>query len=134
MTDTRRFAALVVAAVGAAIALYLTLVHYAGAEPTCGLGGNCAKVQASVYAELGGVPVAALGLAGYAGLLVALLVPTQRAALAATALAWVGFGFSGYLTYRSAVTIDALCPWCLASAVCMTTLTLLTTWRWLYPT
>lgn len=129
-----RFASLVVAAIGGAIALYLTLVHYAGEEPVCGLGGNCAKVQSSAYAELGGVPVALLGLIGYALILGALLLRGELATLAATGLAWVGFGFSGYLTYRSAVTIDALCPWCVASAVCMTTLALLTTWRWLYPT
>ena len=49
------------ALVGAAIAAYLTVVHYAHASPICTTGG-CEKVQHSSYAELAGIPVAVLGL------------------------------------------------------------------------
>jgi uncharacterized membrane protein len=35
-------------------------------------------------------------------------------------LALVGFGFSAYLTYLELFTIDAICQWCVASAVLMT--------------
>ena len=133
-TDRLRFAALLTTAAGLAIALYLTLVHYEGGDPVCGLGGDCEKVQTSTYAELAGVPVALLGLLTYVGVLLALLLPGEAARLATVGLAWVGAGFSGYLTYRELFTIDAICPWCVASAVCMVTLALLSTWRWLYPT
>ena len=34
--------------------------------------------------------------------------------------ALVGFGFSAYLTYLELFTIDAVCQWCVASAVAMT--------------
>lgn len=52
---------------GMAVAGYLTYVHYAGLEPFCaGGGGGCERVQSSSYAELAGVPVALLGLIGYA--------------------------------------------------------------------
>ena len=44
-------------------------------------------------------------------------------------LALSGFGFSAYLTYRELFTIDAICQWCVASAVVMTALAVLTTWR-----
>ena len=45
------------AAIGAAIATYLTVVHYAHVAPVCTTGG-CEKVQRSSYAELAGVSVA----------------------------------------------------------------------------
>ena len=35
-------------------------------------------------------------------------------------LALVGFGFSAYLTYLELFVIDAICQWCVASAVLMT--------------
>ena len=62
----RRLIALV-ALIGLAVAAYLTYVHYAELEPICaGGGGGCEKVQNSSYAELAGIPVAVLGLIGYA--------------------------------------------------------------------
>ncbi len=45
---------------GLAVAGYLTYVHYEGIAPVCTTGG-CEKVQSSVYAELGGIPVALIG-------------------------------------------------------------------------
>jgi uncharacterized membrane protein len=41
-------------------------------------------------------------------------------------VALVGFGFSAYLTYRELFTIHAICRWCVASAVLMTALAILT--------
>ena len=127
MTGRLRVAALALALAGLAVAGYLTWVHYAGTESVCGLGGDCEKVQTSEWAELAGVPVALLGLLGYAGILGALLVRGDAALLAATALSWIGFGFSGYLTYRELFTIDAICPWCVASALVLTALAAVTT-------
>ena len=43
--------------------------------------------------------------------------------------ALVGFGFSMYLTYRELFTIDAICQWCVLSAILMTLLAIVTTWR-----
>src|SRR5690606_338337 len=64
------------AVVGLGIAGYLTYVHYQGIEPVCTTGG-CAKVQASEYSELGGVPVALIGLVGYVTVLVTLTLPGE---------------------------------------------------------
>lgn len=41
----------------------------------------------------------------------------------------MGFGFSAYLTYRELFTLDALCQWCVASAVLMTGLAVLAALR-----
>ncbi len=118
-----RGAAMGVALVGLAIAAYLTVVHYTAAAPVCGIGHACATVQQSAYSELAGVPVALLGLLAYATLLGALLRDHRR--LAAT-VAFTGFGFSAWLTYVEVAELDAICPWCVASAACMTALAVLT--------
>jgi uncharacterized membrane protein len=85
----------VLALVGLGIAGYLTWVHYAGLSPVCvGGSGGCERVQASRWAELAGVPVAVLGLGGYAAILASLALPEEQGAPAAAFLALVGFGFS----------------------------------------
>jgi uncharacterized membrane protein len=112
-----------IAALGLAVAGYLTYVHYADVAPICtGGGGGCEKVQTSSYAELAGVPVAVLGLAGYLAILGSLAIGGERGAMATALLALVGFGFSLYLTYLELFEIDAICQWCVASAVLMTLL------------
>jgi hypothetical protein len=45
----------------------------------------------------------------------------------------VGFGFSAYLTYLELFVIDAICQWCVASAVLMTALFALAVRDFLYP-
>ena len=127
MTDRRlRLAALALALLGVAIAGYLTYVHYAELEPVCGLGGDCERVQTSEYAEVAGIPVAVLGLGGYLLILASLGIRGEAGLLAGATLALVGFGFSAYLTYREIVTIDAICTWCVASAVVMSALAVVT--------
>jgi uncharacterized membrane protein len=134
MDDGRlRVAGVVLAVLGLGVAGYLTYVHYAGITPVCNIAHGCAKVQSSEYAELAGVPVALLGLLGYAGILAALLAPGEAARSAAALLAFVGFGFSAYLTYRELVTLDAVCQWCVASAVIMTALAVVAACRTLTP-
>jgi uncharacterized membrane protein len=108
------------AVVGLLISAYLSWVHLAGAEPVCGLGGGgCRAVQASRYATILSVPVAALGLAGYAGLLLAALLRGEVGAYLGLLVALVGTLFSAYLTYLEVFVIGAVCQWCVASAAIM---------------
>ena len=104
-------------------------MHYAGISPVCEIAHGCEKVQTSQWSELAGVPVALLGLLGYAGILAATLLRGEAALTAAAGLALVGAGFSGYLTYREVFTIEAICVWCVASAVLMTALAVITAVR-----
>jgi uncharacterized membrane protein len=131
VSDRRlRIAGLAVVLAGVGVASYLTYVHYAGLQPFCAGGGHgCERVQSSSYARLGGIPVALLGLAGYLAIAAALLAPGERARLAAAALAVSGFGFSAYLTYLELFVIDAICQWCVASALLLTLLSVITVWR-----
>jgi uncharacterized membrane protein len=131
MSERRlRAAVAVLALLGVAVAGYLTYVHYAELEPICaGGGGGCERVQNSSYAELAGIPVALLGLIGYALILASLWVPDDLGRAAGVLLALVGFGFSVYLTWVELFEIDAICQWCVVSAVLMTGLALSTCWR-----
>jgi uncharacterized membrane protein len=126
-----RLAAVALALAGLAIAGYLTYVHYAGIESVCAIAHGCEKVQTSEWSKLAGIPVALLGLLGYVGILAATLRDGEPGRLAAVAFAWVGLAFSGYLTYREIWTIDAICIWCVASAIVLALLTALTTTRFL---
>jgi uncharacterized membrane protein len=132
MSGERRLlvAIAVLAALGVAIAGYLTYVHYADVKVLCVAGGGgCEKVQASTYAKLAGVPVALLGLIAYLALLGSLLIRGDAGRFAGVLIALTGLGFSAYLTYREVFTIKAICQWCVASAVVMTLLAVLTTVR-----
>jgi uncharacterized membrane protein len=112
------------------VAGYLTWVHYAELEPICAGGsGGCEKVQNSDYAELAGVPVALLGLVGYGAILASLALPGDLGRFSGAVLALAGFGFSAWLTYVELFEIDAICQWCVVSAVLMTALAVVTSLR-----
>jgi len=117
-----RIPTIAVALAGLAIASYLTIVHYAGGEPVCAIAHGCATVQKSDYAKLAGVPVALLGMVGYLGILVSLAKDSEPWRNATAFLSIVGLGFSGWLTYVEVVELDAICIWCVGSAICMTLL------------
>jgi uncharacterized membrane protein len=124
-----RAASIVVAVIGLGIATYLTVVHYAGDAPVCAIAHGCATVQKSDYAKLAGIPVAVLGVIGYVGILAALIRDDENSRTAAAFLSIVGLGFSGWLTYVEVGKLDAICIWCVGSAICMTILAALTVSR-----
>lgn len=107
----------VLGALGLAIGLYLSVLHYqAGASGSiesafCGSGTtvNCSLVLSSAYATLFGVPVAVLATGSYA----ALLASTFLAAPGLTLLlcSWM-FVFSLYMAALSFFTLGAVCPLC----------------------
>ncbi|MGB0094650.1 MAG: vitamin K epoxide reductase family protein [Solirubrobacteraceae bacterium] len=129
-TDRRLAIAIaVLCVIGIGIASYLTYVHYAGLKVLCLSSGGCETVQASKYAKLDGIPVAVLGLVGYVSILLSLAIRGDTGRAAAFGIALIGFLFSLYLTYRELFTIKAICQWCVASAVLMTLLVILTAAR-----
>ena len=111
------------ALLGLAISAYLTWVHYADVEPFCTGISDCERVQTSDYAELAGIPVAVLGLVGYAAILVSLWLRVEITVL----LAYVAVGFSAYLTWAELFEIDAICQWCVASALTTVAIAVLAT-------
>lgn len=120
---TKAIAAL--ALLGLAISIYLTYVHYAGIEPVCSSISNCERVQSSEYADLLGIPVAVLGMAGYAAILASLFTRVEITAL----LAYLAVAFSAYLTWAEVFKIDAICQWCVGSAIVTLAIAVLATLR-----
>jgi uncharacterized membrane protein len=104
------------AVVGAAVAAYLTVIHYTHTAPICTTGG-CEKVQHSRYAELASVPVAVLGLGAYLALLLTSAVRGVPAALAGAVIALTAVAFSGYLLWAQIARIHAICQWCVGNDV-----------------
>jgi uncharacterized membrane protein len=129
-------AILALSAAGMAIAGYLTWVALDAPESVaCGPLGDCHAVQTSEYARVAGVPVAALGLAMYGALLtLGIVCRLQPSSLAAPvgafgsmmfAIAFAGVLYSAYLTYLELAVIEAICAWCVASALIITGIWLL---------
>ena len=118
---TRRVS-VAVALAGLGIAGYLTVVHYAGAEPVCAIAHGCTTVQKSAYSNLAGVPVALLGLLGYLAILGLLARDGEAARTLTAVLAFAGFGLSAWLTWIEVGELHAICIWCVGSALCMTAL------------
>jgi uncharacterized membrane protein len=122
---TGRRAIAVLAGLGLAISAYLVYVHYADVKPLCTGLSDCVRVQASDYAEWAGIPIALIGALGYLGILGCLVLRGDAGLLGGAFLAFVGAGFSAYLTWAEAVRIEAFCQWCLVSAGLMVALAVL---------
>ena len=119
-----------VALAGAAVAGYLTYVHYQPDALICTSGGGCETVQDSSYAELVGIPVALLGVFAFLAVLVLVAWDSELARTLAAAIALTGVGFAVYLLVLQAFVIDAWCVWCLANDVLIVPLlAVLTVWR-----
>jgi uncharacterized membrane protein len=133
MSDrTARIAMIALATLGLGVASYLTYTHYTNTVVLCSLSHGCETVQHSVYADLAGIPVALIGLAGYVLILGSLLAPSSETTrLITMTFTMIGFGFSAYLTYREIFSIEAICQWCVSSAIFMTMLVCLAIWRFL---
>jgi len=128
-----RIAIAVAATIGAAIAAYLTYVHYAHVSPICTTGG-CEKVQHSKYALLGGVPVATLGLVAYLAIIATTLRRGVWFAFAGALIALIGVAFSGYLLWAQLGPINAICQWCLGNDLTILVVAALTSTRMLTET
>jgi uncharacterized membrane protein len=127
-----RAAIVVLCLVGAGIATYLTVVDFVGDVPVCAAGGHgCATVARSPYSHLLGIPVSVFGGMAYAAILVSALVRGENARIAGFVLALAGVGFSAYLTYLELFVINAICQWCVASAVTMVGVLVACTMRFL---
>jgi uncharacterized membrane protein len=120
----------VLALAGIGVATYITVVEAGGGAPQCLAGGHgCETVASSSYSHIVGVNVAVLGIIGYVILLLCAIIAGDVARIAGVASALIGFGFSAYLTYLELFVIDAICQWCVASAVLMTLLLVVTVLR-----
>ncbi len=120
MKDKLALVIIVLALVGIVLSGVSLYNHYKS-TPTdyCDLGDNfnCDVVNRSIYAQVGKVPVAAIGLAGYIVLLVLAVQrrPNRTASLLLVLAALGGVGYSLYLTYVEKYLLATWCIICLGS-------------------
>ncbi len=113
---------MLLAIIGVGVATYLTIIHYDRGILVCGLG-DCQTVQNSKYAEIGGIPIALLGLGMYLSVIglgvLRRLRPERLPLLTQTAFTLVlaGAFYAAYLTYLEVAVIHAICEWCVSSAL-----------------
>jgi vitamin-K-epoxide reductase (warfarin-sensitive) len=94
--------------------------HYAKSSSAfCDFGErfNCDIVNRSEYSTLMGIPVAAIGIVGYAFLLARATVyrSLRNTPLQLLAAALVGLAFASYLTYIEGSVLETWCILCLSS-------------------
>ena len=112
---------------GIFIAIYLTLYKLGViGQLSCSVG-SCETVNTSRWAVFLGFPVAAWGVFFYVAAFVVALVGTLARFEDAPTISWllalwsaVGLVFSGWLTYLELAVIQAICIWCVVSAVLVT--------------
>ena len=135
MTKRMIIAALALCGLGVATYLALYKLGYIGTL-ACGAGG-CETVQLSRWATLLGLPVAVWGVGFYVALFaVALLGTTERFVdepwVSHALLALTGWGvvFSAWLTYLELYVINAICIFCVVSAILVTVIFLVSVLEW----
>jgi len=112
---------------GVFVGLYLTLYKLGIiGELTCSIG-SCETVNTSKWSTLAGIPVAAWGVLFYIDVFAIAMVGTsarleENIAISIALVAQAAFGviFSAWLTYLELFVIDAICIWCVGSALIVT--------------
>lgn len=121
--DWRTYACLLLAALGLADSIYLTLVHYTpDVHLYCTSGSfvNCSAVTTSPQSVVFGIPVPVYGIAWFMTM-AALVLPRfwrsqSRVLIVLRAgLAFAGVSFALYLVAQELLVIGKLCLWCTAA-------------------
>ena len=110
---------------GLLVATYMTIYKVTNNESMCIGSSGCSEVNASRYSEINGIPVAVLGVLGYAAILALLFLEQrpgilqQNGTMMFFGVSLLGFLFTLYLIYVEVALIKAYCPFCLASQAVM---------------
>lgn len=120
------------AVLGLLVSFYLTWIKVSGGSAYCAGVGDCETVQSSVYSEMFGLPIALFGAGFYAIVLILTMVrrrvtqqQAEYALLGQLMLVVAGTLYSGYLTYLELYVLQAICPYCVVSALIVTLLLVL---------
>lgn len=130
MTRTMRYVIALLAVAGLVVSYLALRVHYSNDVEPCDINEHwdCGVVNHSPFAMVGPVPVAGIGMAGYA-LLGVLALWRRRALVVAGAV--VGLAFALYLTH---IEKDVLMVWCLYCVISQSIILLIALlslgWAW----
>ena len=119
---------LIIAFLGLSDAIYLLIIKLTSNKALCVPGlGDCWSVNNSVYSEWNGIPISVFGMLAYISIILLLTLLNRVSFLKnfnhifVLGIALIGFIFSIYLTYLQIAVIKAICPFCIISAITMTT-------------
>ncbi len=113
---------LILSLLGVLLSLYLTFNHFFSESlKFCITGKECDIVQQSSYSSLMGIPVALVGVLGYATIIATIFSSLSGRIkwILLFIFSTVGVSFSVYLTYIEIFEIKAICSFCVISALLM---------------
>jgi uncharacterized membrane protein len=119
-------ASVALSVLGLLVSIYMTVYKVTSNNAMCLGSGDCSTVNASKYAEVNGIPVAVIGVFGYAAILAVHYFEKrnqffkQNGTLLIFGLSLTGFIFTIWLIYVEVALLKALCPFCVTSQVSMT--------------
>ncbi len=111
---------------GLLVSIYMTVYKLTSNDSMCLGSGDCHTVNASQYSEVNGIPVAVIGILGYAAMLAVMYFETrnrffkENGTLMVFGMALTGFIFTVWLVYVEVALLKAICPFCVTSQVSMT--------------
>ena len=123
------------AIIGLLVSIYMTIYKITSNDNMCIGSKDCSVVNASRYSEIYGIPVAVLGVVGYAAILAILLLErnpgffNHNGTMLLFGLSLTGFLFTLYLIFIEVALIKAYCPFCIASQTAMTLIFILSVIR-----
>jgi uncharacterized membrane protein len=119
---------LIIALLGLSDAIYLLIIKLTSNKALCVPGlGDCWSVNNSIYSEWNGIPISVFGMLAYISIILLLTFLDRVSFLKnfnhifVLGISLIGFIFSIYLTYLQIAVIKAICPFCIISAITMTT-------------
>jgi uncharacterized membrane protein len=128
------------ACLGLLDSIYLLIYKLTGNSNLCLGNGGCHDVNFSPYSEIGGIPVALFGVAAFlaiGGILLLearLNIARENGPLAIMGISLSGVAFTAYLTWLEIYVIEAICPFCVAAAIIITLIFILSIIRLLQQT
>ena len=127
--------AIILTVIGLLVSIWMTIYKITSNASMCVGSKACGVVNASRYSEVNGIPVAVIGVVGYAVILGVLLLEQkngflrENGSLVFFGLSLTGFLFTAYLIYVEIALIKAFCPFCITSQVAMTLIFILSVIR-----
>ncbi len=118
-----------IALIGFADASYLTFTHYSGISPACSVIEGCEEVTTSAYSSVFGIPVALGGALFYLTMMLLSVMTIESKKQCPLKIAGylspAGFLASVWFVYLQIYVIEAICVYCMGSAISSTLLFIL---------
>jgi len=114
------------AILGLLVSIYMTIYKVTANDSMCLGSGDCSTVNASRYSEVNGIPVALIGVLGYAAIIGIHWLERRNEFFEANGsmilfgISLIGFLFTLWLVYVEITILKALCPFCVTSQITMT--------------